>query len=352
MITNQRKQSLCEAHKSLLELIWALGKGLMYKKHIEAYMEHFYGVKPQHTWAKLKELEENDVVQRIKLYNIVVIKLKKYAIRFLLGVERESIRSIEVTATKLNRTAYVNAMLLHHINTIPSLKRDYQSFLNKYYLSSMFSKSRYKSYEVLETLKEKSVLVASETNESDVDIEIAKLKGIQMGLFPTKEADDEESKEENAEESKKEYEFNINSMEQHSIFIDFMSKKEGLHIAILDDKNNLTGKKLAEKVMKTYDYLNTFFPLQTVFNFTVYVRNEKRLEEVQSKANKKGFDEFVLKNHKKLAYRSEYCERTYVNLDLDKNLFGNQSLILTGSMKSKAKVQEVSDELVAPSKIV
>lgn len=330
MITNARKESFCKANIELLELIWRIGKGLMYKKHIEAYMEHFFGQKPQDTWEKLKELEGADIVQRVRLYNIVVIKLKKYALRFLMGVERERIRSIEVTASKLMRNAYINAVILHHLKVDPIItKLDYQRFLDRYYPYSTFFVARNQAYQVLSRLYVEKGLFFTE-----IEQEIDRLKEIQVRSlsFSKKERGNKYKEKEVAE-----YTFNINSMEQGSVFIDYTTKKEGIHIAILDDKNNLSGGKIAEKIMRTYSYFYDFLPFGTLFKFTVYVRNEERVKALKNNANMKAYNDFISTKSRiqGFTWHGQNVDVKFVNLDLDRQLFGNQSLALTGSVNSK-----------------
>lgn len=329
MITNARKEKVSKANKHVLEVIWRLGKGLMYKKHIEAYMEHFFNQKPEVTWKKLKELEESDVVERVRLYNIVVIKLKKYALRFLLGVEREQIRSIDVTASKLMRSAYVHALILEHLKEVRLMTFvDYKMFLDRYCPLSTFFIPRNTGYEVMERYAKKGVF------SNQIDKEIDRLREIKVkSLFTEDKA---------KEEKEVDYKFTINSMEQASIYIDYTTRNSltgisTIRIAIIDDKNNLRGSKIAEKIMRTYSYFYEFVPFGTLFKFTVYVRNGERLEALEDKANTKAFNDYIATKSKiqGFIWNSGLCEVNYVNLDLDKKLFGNQSLILSGSVNSK-----------------
>lgn len=326
MITNVRKEKLSKSNEQMLEVIWRLGRGLMYKKHIEAYMEHFFNQKPEVTWKKLKELEESDVVERVRLYNIVVIKLKKYALRFLLGVKREQIRSLDVTASKLMRSAYVQALILSHLKEDPRMtKLDYKMFLDRYCLSSTFFVTRNTGFVVLEQYAKKGVFF-------EIDEEVDRLREIkEKSLFKKNEG-----------KEIVEYKFNLNSMEQSSIFINYASRNRTtkintIHLAIIDDKNNLRGSKVAEKIMRTYSYLYEFVPLGTLFKFTVYVRNGERLEALGNKANTKSFNDYIATKSRiqRITWNSAFCEVNYVNLDLDKKLFGNQLLVLSGSINSK-----------------
>jgi hypothetical protein len=89
--------------------------------------------------------------------------------------------------------------------------------------------------------------------------------------------------------------------------------------------------------MRTYSYFYQFVPGFTQFIFTVYVRNEERFKVLQNKANMNAYSDFIsIKSRfQSITYHSQNCEIRYVNLDLDKQLFGNQSLVLSGNIHSK-----------------
>lgn len=324
VVTNARKQRVCEANKAILELIWLLGKGLMFKKHLEDYCLHFFNEKPESTWEKVKVLEEAEVIERIRLHNIVVIKLKKFALRFLLQVDREQVRSIEVTASKLMRSAYIHAIVLYHLKNVEIInKLDYQAFMERYYPLATFFVVRNRAYEVLRYSAEKGVLSEAIWEEIELLKEIRK----RANSFDT-------SGKVNT------VRFNINSMEQASIFLEFVRKKQGntvFHIALLDDRNNLTAVKIAEKILKTYAYFYDFVAHTTRFEFTIYVQNEERLKAITSKTAQRNFKNYINNKTKNrsVVYNSQFIEIRYVNLDLDKKLFGSQTLRLISSVNSK-----------------
>lgn len=317
MMTIKRKTTLCNTNIHLLNIIWRLGKGIMFKIHIEKYMEVFYGVKPIDTWKQLKELNTNMIVEWIKLRNIVVIKLRKYALQFLLQKDRAEISAISVTYSKIKKTAFINTIIQNHISS-NHIKATFERVANYYENASTFLSSEKKGYKVIERLFNKGIFnnyALSEINElKEIDSTNKSCLKSSKSKIPSNNV------------SKYTHRFNLNSMQSQGIYIDSAKLQANgghvtLYIAILDLNNSLDVKKVSNKINSTFSYLSLFTPNNIKIHFNVYTASSERYKLLLRL--KHSIDKHFIDTKVSGSFTWEVT-----NLEIEKKLFGNQKILL------------------------
>ncbi len=106
MITNAKKEATCKKYFDIIEIIYELGNGLFFRKDLFHFAEKFYGYNKVDYKSALTELQWAEVIEFIKVGNVTLIKLKKYGLRHITGLGRESVSSITITGSRINKLAF------------------------------------------------------------------------------------------------------------------------------------------------------------------------------------------------------------------------------------------------------
>lgn len=115
MITKQMKGKIAKQHNDILKIVYHLGKGIMWRTQLKQYLQLFFILSEKKLILALKELKEADIIHIHRYCNRHIIRLKKFAICYLTGRERESVASIPFTTSKAIKSAYINAVLLYNL---------------------------------------------------------------------------------------------------------------------------------------------------------------------------------------------------------------------------------------------
>ena len=112
MSLNQIKLEIAKKHRNYLTLIYKIGNGVMFKKQIEEFAEKFMNTKRTSAQEVLKELRNHDIVDYVQYQRAVVVKLKKFALQYLKECDRDQVGAVNVTPTKIRKSAYISALIL------------------------------------------------------------------------------------------------------------------------------------------------------------------------------------------------------------------------------------------------
>ncbi|WP_090677329.1 hypothetical protein [Paenibacillus tianmuensis] len=214
------------------------------------------------TWERLKELERNKIVEQIKLRNIVVIKLRKSAVCFLLGKNREEIASVQVNITRIMKSAFINEIIHKHICE-KRIKPTFERVRNYYKTSSTFLCAEKENYKILQKYHEKGVFGDSILAEVELLRYIEESNKGNLRSVESNEITDPLLQRAH----------NMNCIQTGGVYIDLAEKIGStvtLHVAMLDLSGSLTGVKVSEKLLKTYHYLDIFKNDKLRIHFVVY----------------------------------------------------------------------------------
>ncbi|WP_242321514.1 hypothetical protein [Bacillus cereus group sp. BfR-BA-01312] len=317
MATTDKKQRLCEQHEKMLKIIYHCGKGIMFKKHIERYMER-RGTHTIHTSVAITELREAKVVEVIYMHRIAIIKLLKFAVGFIEKKHVEEVTAISVTQTKVSRVAFLNELML---SKLPKLTDEedkdkiIDTILNGYIKNTTYFRKDKQTYKLLIQNVWEGLY-----KEDATLYEINLLKKIhessRAGLM---------YREKEVAKVERVVQFNLNSMTSSNIFIgriheDLHNKNQLIqHIEILDVNSKMPISQLVEKIEKAYDYMNQFLKSNMKLKFNFYVASSER---------KSFFDDRRRKIKNALTRRQVQAEYEVINLNLEKTLFRNQKILL------------------------
>lgn len=315
MTTTDKKQRLCKQHEKMLKIIYHLGKGIMFKKHLERYMEA-RGTHTIHTSIAITELREAKVVEIIYIHRVAVIKLLKFAVGFIEKKHVEEVTAISVTQTKISRVAFLNEIMLRKLPRLTDEEdkdKIIDTVLNGYIKNTTYFKKDKQTYKLLiQNVREG--LYKEEATIHEINL---LKKSYESSRARLKYREKEVAKVERV------VQFNLNSMTSSNIYIGrIFSDGNTLtqHIEILDVNSKMPVSQLVQKIEKTYDYMNQFLKSNMKLKFNFYVASQER---------KSFFDDRRQKIKNALRRRQVQAEYEVINLNLEKTLFRNQKVLLS-----------------------
>lgn len=317
MTTTDKKQRLCKQHEKLLKIIYHCGKGIMFKKHIERYME-LRGTHTIHTSIAITELREAKVVEIIYIHRVAVIKLLKFAVGFIEKKHVEEVTAISVTQTKISRVAFLNELMLSKLPVLDEENKDkiIDTVLNGYIKNTTYFRKDKQTYKLLiQNVREG--LYKEDATIYEINLLKKIYESSRAGLM---------YREKEVAKIERAVQFNLNSMTSSNIFIgriheDLHNKNQLIqHIEILDVNSKMPVSQLIDKIEKTHDYMNQFLKNNMKLKFNFYVASTER---------KAFFDDRRRKIENALIRRQVQAEYEVINLDLEKTLFRNQKILLS-----------------------
>lgn len=111
MITNEKKEMICEKYFNIIEIVYKIGNGIFFRKDLFKYSNKFYYYSKSDFVNALEELENAEIIERVRIGVATLIKLKKYAIRYITGSEREHVSSIRITSNKIVKLAFLTQII-------------------------------------------------------------------------------------------------------------------------------------------------------------------------------------------------------------------------------------------------
>lgn len=317
MATTDKKQRLCEKHEKMLKIIYHCGKGIMFKKHIERYMQ-LRGTHTIHTSVAITELREAKVVEVIYMHRVAIVKLLKFAVGFIEKKHVEEVTAISVTQTKISRVAFLNELML---SKLPKLTDEedkdkiIDGTLNGYIKNTTYFKKDKKTYQLL-IHNVKEGLYRKEATIREVEY-LKKAYESSRARLMYRNGD--------VEKVERVVQFNLNSMTSSNVYVgriheDLHNKNQLIqHIEILDVNSKMPVSQLIDKIEKTYDYMNQFLKSNIKLKFNFYVASSER---------KAFFDDRRRKIENALIRRQVQTKYEVINLNLERTLFRNQKILL------------------------
>lgn len=308
LVTSEKKKSICEQDRKLLQLIYIFGGGVMFKQHIHRYFSAYEGIHEIETSKRLLELQQNEIIEYHNIFGSKVVKLKKFAVYFLLDKGREDVSSVNFTAGKAKKSAFLNEMILTNKDfkekwsTLEDLFRVFPE------LTTYFSKQK-ETYKFLK----KQIKIGNTTKHAASEVE---------KLILHKEL---ATKFEKTGDMPLRKEFNLNSIQAANIYLGFRKAKGNpkpmQQVDILDLNGMMTVKKFVKKVISTTHYLEIFFDNEKIgLHFNLYVQSADRKEHLLK--SKDEIDKLIMKiNKKEISWE-------VVDLNLENTLFRGQKVLL------------------------
>ncbi|WP_242325663.1 hypothetical protein [Bacillus cereus group sp. BfR-BA-01353] len=315
MTTTDKKQRLCKQHEKMLKIIYHCGKGIMFKKHIERYME-LRGTHTIHTSIAITELREAKVVEVIYMYRVAIIKLLKFAVAFIEKKHVEEVTAIAVTQTKISRVAFLNELMLSKLPVLDEENKDkiIDTVLNGYIKNTTYFRKDKQTYKLLiQNVREE--LYKEEATLHEINLLKKSYESSRARLM---------YREKDVEKVERVVPFNLNSMTSSNIYVARIYRNNNnntlvQHIEILDVNSKMPASQLVDKIEKTYDYMNQFLKSNMKLKFNFYVASAER---------KAFFDDRGQKIKNALMRRQVQAEYEVINLNLEKTLFRNQKILL------------------------
>ncbi|MFJ5772546.1 hypothetical protein [Psychrobacillus sp. NPDC093180] len=307
MVPFEKKKRICKENRTLLQLVYLFGSGVMFKRHIQRYFSAYEGVHEIETSKRLLKLKENEIIEYHNIFGSKVIKLKKFAVYFLLDKGREDVSSINFTAAKAKKSAYLNQIILNNASIKAKWPTLDDLFGDLPEITTYFMKQK-ETYKFLEEQYKNHY-----TSRYAYD-EIRK-------LIATKEM---ATKFVTNDRTVKKTTFNMNSLQAANIF--FGIKISGTvrpiqQIDLLDLNGLMTPAKFVAKINSTVDYLDVLFDSEELdFHYNLYVQSSQR--KVVLLRSKDKIDELI----------RDHCKREIswgiINLNLESTLFRGQKVLL------------------------
>lgn len=292
------KEAVYEKHKSLLQLIYFLGGGLMFVSHVH----QFIGDNQTQTWRNLKELEEANLIEINKLHNNCIVKLKQYSLQQILN--KEKVQAIAFTRTKILKTAYNNSIILIELSKKCKNTEDY---LNNCRMRTNFYYSSNQNLYILKRIE--FILAKAGFDTTDFDFELERY--------------------ENKNDKNEILQLNIDNFLLRNIhimnfgFSNDSRNKLILKFAFVDLNSSYTTKSLAIKMEQVYNYIILFFKdiekVDLIFN--IYVQDTMRKSRLDSGRPK--IDNFL--QEQAISSRFQYQIHS---LDITEKLFNNSKILL------------------------
>ncbi|MBU3129081.1 hypothetical protein [Clostridium tagluense] len=140
MIPNERKEMICKKYFNIIELIYKIGNGLFFRKDLFQFSNKFYCYSKSDFVNALEDLENAEIIERIRIGRATIIKLKKYALRYITGNKRDSMSSITVNGNRIVKLAFLTQVIWEWYGKEEITFMDMVMDINKY--SSFLLKER------------------------------------------------------------------------------------------------------------------------------------------------------------------------------------------------------------------
>lgn len=334
MITQHQKEAVCKQHSDLVQIIWLFGGGLMFKSHVERYMEYFNRIKPFDTWQALRELEQSGLIERIKFYNVILVKLRKYAVCFLLNKERNQVASVSASLAKIKKTAFINEVVLNGLNQGLENRPTLEKFFNGYSPRTTFFSTAKQSHEVLKWYQANGRFVDAISSEIGHLQKIEQKNKSFLKNSPTMPSKNEKTEQSDGADENR---YNLNSMQSSGIHFQFSRQNSNfVQIAIFDINSQLCADTLAHKMSSVFKYINSYLKDGVKLQFFVYTVSQERKSALEKAGVNKRLEQ-------ELQYELILGEIPFpwevVNLNLENKLFGKQKILLSVKEKKPRRAE-------------
>ena len=247
MITNEKKEMICEKYFNIIEIVYKIGNGIFFREDLFKYSNKFYYYSKSDFVNALEDLENAEIIERVRIGVATLIKLKKHAIRYITGSEREHVSSIRITGNKIAKLAFLTQIIWDWYGKEDITFLEMVTDINKY--SSFRIKERYGHV----FLNKFSYLVDTE----DMEIYENEIEALRKSYFNAcSNLDKQNNRANNFKLAPNEEiivkEFNVNNLIRRNYFTYDM---EGfLIIYVIDYRQNLSVEGYLNFVNDAYNY--------------------------------------------------------------------------------------------------
>lgn len=334
------KYDACIANVEYLQIIFYLGRGIMLVKQLQTYMLRLEGQSNSTVYKNLRTLEKANVIEFNRFYNNNYIKLKKYALEFILNSNGNKIKSITKSHIKIKRSIFQNQYILNNYNLEEYTTKELINKLRKE--TTIFAKDK-ESHKVLHHFYKSQSVKANPILEDEI-IKLQRIRKAQLMNLSKTEHDI----------TFQEDDFNINNMQSRNIHITNIiktTKKYGpnimgaylIEIVIFDIKDTYTISRLYEVLSKVHTYMHTLMysyltphdNLALDINVKVHMTNEISIQRINRdiKLREDAKRDANLNTIEKDPYRElpvlpNNISYELVDLDLTNKAFGGVKIII------------------------
>lgn len=318
MITYEQKLVTCQVvqNNRLLRLIYVFGRGLLYRKHLIYFAKYFFAEDPISTGKLIKELEDMQLIERIMVSHVTLVKLRKFAIAYVTGKDRDEISSFRLTNYSRRKTAFVNGSLVNMLQKDGKLSlSDVMQLVN--YISTYWQPEFSSGYSFLYAIERMSPGTLTTAGKK----EMVRLLNL--------------DRERKAKLFKKEQKrvivkgtWNFNSMYQSGCFIKNLTNQKDqctICLSLFDLTGQMTKRQAYNSIAQSLNYL---------YNLTrnVHIIVEVTFENANRLNTVKFTYDQLYKNAEDRYWSLNFGKEDlkFIDLELTKTVFGNQPVLLAG----------------------
>lgn len=302
MKTNERKQQICEKYNEYLKLIDILGdKIMLLEQLIELSILLNIAKNKFEVVRAVSEMEENEVIKKIRYSNTKkkVILLKKYAIRYLKGVNSSS-KVASLSAVTTNKR--YDLRILKNNFIIKEIIKEMQSREIKINLNNLISYIEYNRCNILikniDGIKYYNQLLSDNklrVNKSEIEYDCNNLKEqndiVQANLngVAIKNADRNIKTKTDIL-----YNSNISTLIRKNIYIKNIiqnEKRTRINLYYLNISNKANPYVTALNYAIAYNIMERLFGENVYLEFNIIVKDEMIKLDILNELNKKGINQ-------------------------------------------------------------
>lgn len=321
---NDKKINAFESHKDIILLIWMIGKGVMFRGHLVRYFL-LLGYRRKDIDVALADIKSADLIDVIRFGNSHVLKLKKFSIYTLQKKQPENVSSVQVTTTRILKSAFLNERILSILKTSKNATN-----FNKGTEHLVRIVLKHFSHVSLERQNYSIFLrqIMMKNNEVITDFMVTEVNDLQImeqhstTLKPSFELAKKIQDIREVRARRPEGNFNLNSLSARNIYFSLGLYEEGyvLQLDFVDLYSNMTGKQFLVNMIEAFRYMDSLVGDDVKIKVSLLVSGDGRREYFESK-----------KDQLLVAFlRSEHLidfEFDVVDLNIEKRLFENMAII-------------------------
>lgn len=315
-------------HKEIVECLWYIGKGIMFRKHLIKYFT-LHGQQKKMVETALRDLIDSDLIEVFRYGNSHVLKLKKYGIYTLLGKKSSEVDSVRYGNKKILRSAFLNERILNDLAFDPNhlhLERGFAHSLRRIQHLRSHASFEKRSYKVLKYLW--GLDRRNKDRGIDKKFLANSVKNEVKDLIVVREYTEKGKREKEAhtlrikKESNPSYEINLNGMHSRDIYFSFSATGEKifLNLDLLDLQSNMTEKQLETKLKLVIPYMKYLVDPAVQIRVNVLVASGVRHGYFESRINR-------IATNVSRATRIHNVEMQTINLNLEETLFARMTII-------------------------
>lgn len=305
------KEALFIKNRTLFELIYYIGEGVMFVKQISEFLD-------QSPSRLLKNLQDAHLIDIKKIHNNNLVRLKQYSLSKISSKELETPR---FTKARVFRSAFVSEIMLRKLMTLREKKKGFtlERFITLYKSGASTNLLWQSDVIFAENMKKRlSTFGASDFSAIDEQIQYMKLankiqrtknKGVRNELI-------EERK--NFLKDRADSLTTLAMLRSSSIYIETL-KKNLCKVAILATSDGPLG--IVEKMQKAFYCFSYLLGDDYEISFNIYVIDSKKERILE---RNKGF----ITNKLISKHLSDVIEYEIVNLNLTKTIFSNKKILV------------------------